>query len=57
METKNIVKVSPKMKTKIANIADCKWKDIAVVLFEESGITLYMKDKYGESKTINYNQI
>lgn len=51
-----IVKVSPKMKTMIANAMRCRWTDIRVVVFEANGVDVYL-EAYGVHKKIKYDKL
>ena len=56
MTTNKIVKVSPKMKTMIANAMCCRWTDIRVVVFEANGVDVYLEE-YGVHKKIKYDKL
>ena len=51
-----IMLIEPKLKSRIENITNRKWKDVKVVVFGLNEVTVYFKE-YGVYSTIKYSEL
>jgi hypothetical protein len=51
-----IVRIDQKLKSRIASLCGVEYKEIAVLVFELFGVTVYFND-YGKSAFIEYKKL
>ena len=51
-----IMKVEPRMKTRLCKLLGCRWSDVRIVLVEFGGIRVYYKEM-GTQKFFSFNEL